>query len=199
LFRERIEALADPLDPGFGFDLIRLSVPVIEPLAPAQLRLEGGALAEGELAALVDRLSTRLGRGRFRRFQPRDTHIPDQAALALPAVAAPPPARWPAPPAGEPPLRPLHLFDPPQPIEVIAEVPDGPPCRFRWRRVLHEVTRYEGPERLAAEWWRRDGPPGLTRDYYRVEDARGRRFWLFRHGLYDEKPDPGWYLHGLFA
>ncbi len=89
-------------------------------------------------------------------------------------------------------MRPLHLFDPPQPIEVIAEVPDGPPHRFRWRRKFHEVMRFEGPERIASEWWKRkDGAvdrAGLTRDYYRVEDARGRRFWVFRHGLYEEKP-----------
>src|SRR5690606_4025598 len=101
----------------------------------------------------------------------------------------------------EPPLRPLHLFDPPQPIEAIgAEVPDGPPVRFRWRRALHEVRRYEGPERIAAEWWTRDTGTGLTRDYYRVEDARGRRLWIFRHGLYGaEKLHPGWYVHGVFA
>ena len=104
------------------------------------------------------------------------------------------------PEPGEPPLRPLHLFDPPQRIEVMAEVPDGPPRRFRCRRVLHEVTRYEGPERIAAQWWRRRDGKGLTRDYYRVEDVRGRRFWLFRHGLYvTEKAVPEWYVHGLFA
>ncbi|HWV60661.1 MAG TPA: DUF6504 family protein, partial [Sphingopyxis sp.] len=84
-------------------------------------------------------------------------------------------------------------------IEVIAEVPDGPPQRFRWRRAFHAIRRYEGPERIAAEWWRRRDNCGLTRDYYRVEDAQGRRFWLFRHGLYDEKPDPRWYIHGVFA
>ena len=80
-------------------------------------------------------------------------------------------------------------------------MPDGPPFRFRWRSVLHHVVRYEGPERIAAEWWRRDDArPGLTRDYFRVEDASGRRFWLFRHGLYgSERVAPGWYLHGLFA
>ncbi len=203
LFGERIDALNDPLDPGFGFDLIRLKVPRIEPLAPVQLQLEGGALSDDALSALVDRLSVRLGRASVRRFVPRDSHIPEQSALALPAVdAAAPVARWPQPQAGEPPLRPIHLFDPPQRIDVIAEVPDGPPRRFRWRRDLHEVTRYEGPERIASQWWRRDpaDPPGLTRDYFRVEDARGRRFWLFRHGLYgSESRDPGWYLHGLFA
>lgn len=41
-----------------------------------------------------------------------------------------------------------------------------------------------------------------TRDYYRVEDESGRRYWLFREGLYD-RPDlsrsPTWWLHGVFA
>jgi protein ImuB len=65
---------------------------------------------------------------------------------------------------------------------------------------LHEVSRHEGPERIAAEWWRRADGAGLTRDYYRVENSAGQRFWLFRHGLYgSEKRDPAWYLHGLFA
>ncbi len=204
LMNERIETLSDPIDPGFGFDLIRLTVPVAEPLAVTQLKLEGGAAGEAEVAALVDRLSTRLGRERVRRLVPQDTHIPEQMQLALPAVeAGQPAAQWPRPTAGDPPLRPLHLFDPPQPIEVIAEVPDGPPHRFRWRRKYHEVKRFEGPERIASEWWKRkDGAvdrAGLTRDYYRVEDARGRRFWVFRHGLFEEKPVPKWYLHGLFA
>ena len=77
--------------------------------------------------------------------------------------------RWPAPRTGEPPLRPLFLFDPPQPVEVIAEVPDGPPHRFRWKRNLHEVRLYEGPERIASEWWKtkggeQSGRGGLTRD-----------------------------------
>lgn len=204
LFRERIETLDDPLDPGFGFDLVRLGVSAAEPLAPAQLELEGGSVGETEIVALIDRLSTRLGRSRLRCFRPRDTHIPEQVQLELPAVEARAPAEWNAARRGEPPMRPLHLFDPPQPIEVIAEVPDGPPHRFRWRRDQHEVVRYEGPERIASEWWRRKDDPlgkgGLTRDYYRVEDARGRRFWVFRHGLFgSEKANPRWYLHGLFA
>jgi protein ImuB len=200
LFAERIESLADPIDPGFGFDMIRMAVPAFEPLAACQLRLEGGTVTREAMAALVDRLGTRLGRGRIRQFAACDTHIPEQSVLTLPAVDAASPASWPAATPGEPPLRPLHLFDPPQRIDVIAEVPDGPPHRFRWRRTLHEVRRYEGPERIAAEWWKRSGKPGLTRDYYRVEDARGRRFWIFRHGLYGaEKNDPAWYVHGLFA
>lgn len=200
LFTERIGALADPIDPGFGFDMIRLSVPRADPLDSAQLELEGGAINREEMAALVDRLSMRAGSGRIRRFVPRDTHIPEQAELALPAIEGARSDVWPIPEPGEPPRRPIHLFDPPQRVEVIAELPDGPPRRFRWRRTLHDVTRFEGPERIAAEWWRRaPDDPGLTRDYYRVEDVRGRRFWLFRHGLYDERPSPCWYIHGLFA
>ena len=200
LLGERIEALSDPLDPGFGFDMVRVGLTRLEILKPEQLALEGGCLSDDALAALIDRLSTRLGRGRVRRLVPADTHIPEQRMLALPALDVTKPVPWPLAETGEPPLRPLHLFDPPQPIEVIAEVPDGPPHRFRWRRTLHEVTRAEGPERIAAEWWRRKDGAGLTRDYYRVEDARGRRFWVFRHGLYGaEKAQPGWFLHGLFA
>jgi protein ImuB len=83
---------------------------------------------------------------------------------------------------------------------VMAQVPDGPPRRFRWRRIAHDVTRYEGPERLSVEWWKRRSMSGLTRDYYRVEDSLGRRYWIFRHGLYgSEKVMPDWYLHGIFA
>jgi protein ImuB len=199
LLRERIGSLSDPLDPGFGYDLIRLSVPVTAPLMAQQLQLAGGNLADSEIGALVDRLGARLGRGRVRRLVAADSHIPEQAAFDLPVADAAPMA-WPAMQPGEPPLRPIKLFDPPQPIDVIAEVPDGPPRRFRWRRQLHEVRAHEGPERIAAEWWRRADGAGLTRDYYRVEDGEGRRFWLFRHGLYGvEKRQPGWYLHGLFA
>jgi len=201
LFAEGVGALADPIDPGFGFDMIRLAVPRDEPLAAAQLALEGGEAREEAVAALIDRLSARVGRERVRRFVPRDSHIPEQAALALPAIDLATPASWPAPEPGEPPLRPIRLFDPPQLVEVIAGLPDGPPQRFRWRRILHEVARAEGPERIGGQWWRRaPGDPGLARDYYRVEDVRGRRFWLFRHGLYGEGArDPRWYVHGLFA
>ena len=200
LFRERIDSLADPLDPGFGYDLARLDVALAERLDASQLKLEGGAARIAEVEALVDRLSTRLGRDRVRRFAPRASHIPEQAELMLPAAATPSPGDWPNPEPGEPPLRPIHLFDPPQRIESIAaEVPDGPPRRFRWRRTVHEVARAEGPERIAGEWWRRHDAAIPTRDYFRIEDRRGRRFWIFRHGLYSETEAPAWYLHGLFA
>lgn len=204
LFDERIANLADPLDPGFGYDSISLHISKTEALTPNQSALDGKEQDRALLTDLIDRLSTRLGPVSLCRLVPQDSHIPEQAQLALPAIRERMPIRWPEPPVGEPPLRPLFLFDPPQTVEVIAEVPDGPPHRFRWRRKLHEVRLFEGPERIASEWWQRKdgeqpGKGGLTRDYYRIEDVRGRRYWIFRHGLYDEKPDPKWYLHGLFA
>lgn len=212
LFAERMESVSDPLDPGFGFDMVRLAVPRAEPLAASQLALEGGAAKEGaDVAALLDALATRAGRNRVLRLAPVDTHIPEQGQLALPAIESRGPAQWQEPPSEyphAPPTRPIHLFDPPQRIDVMAQVPDGPPHRFRWRRALHEVTRFEGPERIAPQWWKiADGQLEkpeqdrfLTRDYYRVEDARGRRFWIFRHGLYStERSNPAWYVHGLFA
>lgn len=204
LFGEKVETLADPLDPGFGFDSVRLSIPGTETLRPSQNHLEGEMPGESDIAALVDRLSVRLGRHRVQRLQPCDTHIPEKGQAARPCIEVSAHKSWPVPKAGEPPARPLHLFDPPERIAVLAAVPDGPPHRFTWRRKSHDVLRYEGPERIASEWWqsKRDplGEKRLTRDYYRIEDAGGHRYWVFRHGLYGrEKSDPDWYLHGLFA
>ncbi|MEP0321527.1 DNA polymerase Y family protein [Bauldia litoralis] len=94
--------------------------------------------------------------------------------------------------------RPLRLFARPEPVEATAAVPDGPPMHFRWRRALYRIARSEGPERIAPEWWCNDEDE--TRDYFRVEDATGHRFWLFREGLYGrETIAPRWYLHGVFG
>lgn len=205
LIRERIDALADPLDPGFGYDMIRLAIPLAETLNSVQVGLEQKVDADAEAAALIDRLSVRLGVGRVRHFQARNSHMPERAGLECAAQSGASNGMWSKPEPGEPAMRPFRLFEAPQLVEVIASIPDGPPRQFRWRRVVHQIVRYEGPERIAAEWWRRrgghePGAGGLTRDYYRVEDSEGRRFWVFRHGLYGrEKNDPDWYLHGVFA
>jgi len=197
LFDERLDALADPIDPGFGFDLVRLAVPVAEPLGSTQPGLDGERADAVALDELIDRLVARLGANRVLRFAPRDTHDPARQMRHVRAGSASA-AGWPIPEPEEPPTRPLRLFARPQPIDTLAEVPDGPPRRFRWRRASHEVARAEGPERIAPEWWR-VGEDAATRDYYRVEDRAGRRFWLFREGLYGEAQTPRWYLHGLFA
>ena len=197
LYRERMAALSHPLDPGFGFDQMRMSVPWTQILAPAQQGLEREAPVEEAFSRLIDRLTARLGPDAVLRFEPFASHIPERAARLVPASARPGGEPWPDLDPDDPPLRPLQMFDPPQPVETLAEVPDGYPLKFRWRRVLHEVTRAEGPERIGGEWWR--APDQRTRDYYRVEDREGRRFWLFRQGLYGETPEPRWFIHGLFA
>ena len=209
LFRERLSALSDPLDPGFGFDLIRLSASRTEIVVQQQRDLDANVHDNDELAALIDRIAARIGGRRVVVQLPQDTHIPERAVLAAPAqhhLTAAAHAIWPARVEGEPPLRPLRLFERPEQIKVIAQVPDGPPARFVWRRATHAVVRAEGPERVAMEWWRSEGEM-LTRDYFRVEDEAGLRFWLYRDGLYDREIEqeegkavqPNWFMHGLFA
>jgi protein ImuB len=210
LFRERLDALNDPLDPGFGFDLIRLSTSRTEIVVQQQRDLDANVHDNDELAALIDRIAARIGGRRVVVYLPQDTHIPERAVLAASAqhhLAAAMHAAWSARVEGEPPLRPLRLFEKPEPIKVpFATVPDGPPHHFTWRRAHHAVVRVEGPERIAMEWWKHNGQP-LTRDYFRVEDEAGLRFWIYRDGLYgselvteEGKPAPSnWFVHGLFA
>ena len=195
LFREKLAALADPLDAGFGFDLIRLSATFAQNLQAKSTGFDTNA-SDGDVLFLIDKLAARFGAHRVMRFQPQDTHIPEGAAVAVPAqhrTAEKYP--WQATRARAEALR---LFAKPEPIETIAQVPDGPPLRFRWRRALHSVIRAEGPERIAMEWWRHQGHEP-TRDYFRVEDEAGRRFWLYRDGIAREIVHPRWYVHGLFA
>lgn len=198
----RIEALADPIDPGFGFDAVRLAVTRSETMEARQPGLAGaGQPAEaGSMADLVGRLVARFGREAVLAFLARESHDPGRAGTVVPLLAAATAAPRPVPEPGEPPARPLTLLDPAEPVEALAEVPDGPPLRFRWRRVLHEIARAEGPERIAPEWWRAGEAWPATRDYYRLEDQAGRRFWLFREGGYGEEgAPPRWFVHGLFA
>ena len=225
LFHEKLEAAEtddDPLDAGYGFDVVRLSACVVERQDQVQASwVEASCDGQGDgldLADLIDRLGARLGLRRVTRLAAIDTHWPEFAVTFVPAAArAPLPAAKSAVAAfgvndtelgqarvrcGERqfslPLRPIRLLQNPEPIETLASVPDGPPARFRWRRVLHEIAAIEGPERIAPEWWK--DMPALTRDYFRAEDTQGRRFWLFREGLYEtETARPRWFMHGLFA
>jgi protein ImuB len=195
----KMDALADPLDPGFGFDAVRLSALRLEDRPQHQAEIEGRGVEEDTAEALIDRLIARFGRTAVLRLVERDTHDPVRASACLSFLTGASGAEISEPKPGEPPLRPLTLFEPPQPVEAMAEVPDGPPLQFRWRRVLHAVTRAEGPERIAPEWWCARQNAAM-RDYYRIEDQEGRRFWLFREGLYgDPVGPPRWFMHGLFA
>jgi protein ImuB len=200
LFADRLAVLGEACDPGFGFDMLRLSALVTERFDPAQTGFAKPD-QDADLAHLIDRLGARFGLRRVTRLVPQDTHIPEFAVAAVPAHV-PQSTNQQLPIAQESlvPARPIRLFDRPELIEAMAEVPDGPPVRFRWRHVLHEVARAEGPERIAMEWWRDQEGCVLTRDYFRVESRQGARAWLYREGLYGrEIAQPRWFLHGLFA
>lgn len=209
LFHERLATLGDTIDAGFGFDLVRLSALSTARFDARQADLAGEVEDGGEeLAIFADRIGARLGETAVLEAVPVESHLPERAAPARPyareearkemverpARGAPTATRRPRPAD-----RPIRLFRQPELIDVPAtEVPDGPPLNFRWRRALHRVARAEGPERIAPEWWceAADAP---TRDYYRIEDAEGRRYWLYRQGLYTTQAVPRWFLHGVFA
>jgi len=200
LFAERLEGI----DPGFGIDLVALAIGRAEALRPVQRSWPAAGKDVPErapVAPLVDRLVNRFGPERVLWREPHESHVPERAERRRSALSGPPSltAIW---PANRPP-RPLRLFAQPESVEVIAEVPDGPPIRFRWRRRLYDVKRAEGPERIEPEWWSDNDPLARgARDYFRVEDTDGRRFWLYRDGLYDDAAQdrtPRWYVHGLFA
>jgi len=198
LLRQKLDALADPLDPGFGFDVIRLEALLAEETKPATISFDSDENARRQILFLVDRLSARFGGTRVQRFVSQDTHIPEAAGVAVPAQDRDfNQGNWTLKrQPDDPPRRPLRLLERPEQIRVPAsEFPEGPPKRFRWRHAQFDVHRAEGPERIAMEWWR---SAGLTRDYFRVETRDGQRFWLYRDGLHGQSV-PGWYLQGIFA
>ena len=188
-------ARLDDVDAGFGIEMLRLRASWAEPLALAQGDIEAAAEAHGtSLSACIDRLTVRLGAEAVARPVPFASHIPERAQ------------RWHPPLEPEPSSqgllefhhRPLKLLDKAEKIAVLYATPDGYPKRFRWRGAVREVARVEGPERIAPEWWRERGSARL-RDYYRIEDGAGCRYWIYRQGLIGDGRGgmPDWYLQGL--
>jgi len=204
LYRERLQAIHDDLDAGYGFEILRLSVLKTERYVAIQEDLSGKSDQARSLSAFADRVLARFGPESLSMLVLQESHVPERATafapiadiaelavqqrLDRPVVAAPPS------------VRPLRLFRHPERVDAIAtELPEGAPASFKWRKILYQVARAEGPERIAGEWWI-DGEDALTRDYFRIEDADGRRFWLFRDGLYGQTvASPQWFLHGIFA
>ncbi len=192
------------IDAGFGIDLLRLTVPVHEPVQAVQScgALDGGARREEGRALddllddLMGRLGARLGFEALTRLHPGESHIPEKAAVVMAAGFSAPEMGWPAGPAQPTyPTRPIRLW-PPEP--VAAEAVPRCPESFRWRGRDHRVVAAEGPERIAPEWWLddpawRSGP----RDYWRVTTGYGERLWLcYAHGA---AMPAGWFCHGAFA
>lgn len=219
LLRERLAGV----DAGFGIDVAVMEARAVERMPSAQASLDRSGEEGDDATRLLDRLATRLGSSRIHALAPRASHIPERAEVRVPPLQGAPTF------SGRTSLRPPRphlIISPPEPVSVMAEVPEGPPLRFTWRRVLRAVARSEGPERIAPEWWRdlalkekretsegvEEGESGLLgepvarssgkrpRDYYIVEDQDGARYWLYREGFYGAPGElpPRWFLHGLF-
>lgn len=146
---------------------------------------EDDAMAQDRIGELVDVLSTRLGAGNVLCADLVQSHIPTRA-FAYQEAASVPPGRgkaWEV--VGQWPDRPTRLLFAPEPIEVIALTPDGPPVRVHWRGMDHAIYAYEGPERIACEWWRNGSraSPGMLIadcDYFKVALPDGRCLWMRR-------------------
>jgi len=193
----RLDRLPKGLEADFGFEAAGLHVLTAEPIPERQtlLTVTDDTADPAGLAHLIDRLEQRLGTGAVRRLHPHQSHIPERAILMRRAGDGPS-AKWTSDVHSN--ARPALLFACPEAAEVMALIPEGPPRHFRWRGVLHQVAQAEGPERIAGEWWRQSNDE-IERDYYVVEDAAGRRFWLYRAGLYGRSgASPQWFVHGVF-
>ena len=212
LFREKLNGV----DPGFGIELMILNARSIVPLRLEQTSLQDGSHAAGaDTSTLIDSLANRLGADNIARLSPRASHMPEHAQSETSLLDTRPESdplkaggaltgeHRPATP------RPIHLLAQPEPIDVMAPVPDHPPVLFRWRRQHHKVRRADGPERIGPEWWREAAyqgsdnstrqPQKHLRDYYCLEDEAGARYWVFREGTYRPNRPPKWFLHGLFG
>lgn len=204
LFSERFTALHDDLDVGYGFEILRLNVLQAEAHDMVQADFSGSGPVDTSFAVFVDQAMARFGPDCLARPVLQGSHVPERASLLLPATGMEEAALADAgrPAGSAPPLRaarPIRLLKNPEPVQAMSAVPEGAPMSFRWRRAQHRVRRAEGPERLAAEWWI-DGEEAPIRDYFRIEDEAGRRYWLFREGLYDPDAEmPRWFMHGVFA
>ncbi|HTU55082.1 MAG TPA: DUF6504 family protein, partial [Acetobacteraceae bacterium] len=193
LLAERLEEA----DPGLGVEAMRLQVPLAEPLGPRQTAaaFPGKASEEADLSPLVDRLANRLGAARLYRAAPVESDVPERSVRRVAPLALPSGKTWP------PRLpRPARLLSRPEPVSAVALLPDHPPAQFVWRGRRHRVAAGDGPERVFGEWWRSDAETFAVREYFRVEDENGSRYWLFRRGDGADLAtgDGSWFLHGFF-
>ncbi|KNY15506.1 nucleotidyltransferase [Shinella sp. SUS2] len=197
--RQLIRLLTDRLetiDPGFGIEIMDLTATLAEPLVLQQAVSSLIEAEEADLAGLVDVIVNRIGAARLYRIAPVESDVPERSFRRIPPLSPETgvtwPSRWP---------RPARLLARPEPVEVMALLPDHPPASFTWRGVRRLVKRADGPERIFGEWWKRDAELAAVRDYFQVEDAEGARFWLFRSGNEEQAASGAgrWFLHGIFA
>jgi protein ImuB len=173
----------ETVDPGFGIEIMRLAATLAEPLAPKQTISSLTEEPEADVSDLIDTLANRVGKQRLYRFAPVASDVPERSVCRV-APAAPDtgeawPNHWP---------RPSRLLPAPEPIETVALLPDHPPISFTWRGIRRRVKCADGPERVFGEWWKRDVELIAVRDYFRVEDEAGERFWIYRAGGGEDTP-----------
>jgi protein ImuB len=185
------ELQINKIEPALGIELFLLEAPKVEDVEPLQEKLWAGnaGLDNTALAELVDRIEAKIGPGRVNRYLPAEHYWPERSIKPAASLIELPENEW---PADRP--RPIRLLPRPEPIEVMALLPDYPPKVFIYNNKRHIIIKADGPERIEREWWL---DKGMHRDYYAVEDEAGQRYWLFRSGHYDAETK--WFLHGFFA
>jgi protein ImuB len=179
------------IEPDPGIELFTLEASIVNDHLPVQEIMwdEKGGLEDVRVSELLDRISNKIGSSNIRRYLPAEHHWPERAFVLASSVSAKPSTSWP-----QFTTRPLQLLYYPERIEVTAPIPDYPPMLFIHKGKIHHIVKADGPERIEQEWWIQQGE---HRDYYRVEDEAGQRYWLFRLGHYNEKKFE-WFLHGYF-
>ncbi|MEO5978045.1 MAG: DNA polymerase Y family protein [Chryseolinea sp.] len=180
------------IEPALGIELFVLDALKVEDHFAHQEKMweESGGLEDIRLSELIDHLSVKIGANSIHRYLPDEHYWPERSIKLAQTIHEKLTAVW-----REDKPRPMQLLPTPETIDVSAPIPDYPPMLFRHKGNLHTVIKADGPERIEQEWWLQQGQ---HRDYYRVEDEDGRRYWIFRLGHYDDKKYQ-WFLHGFFA
>ena len=179
------------IEPALGIELFVLEATKVEDYYPFQEKLweQSGGLDDERLSELLDRLGSKTG-VQATRYLPDEHYWPERSFKPTSSLQEKLTTAW-----RSDRLRPLQLLSKPERIEVTAPIPDYPPMLFQHKGKLHRIMKADGPERIEQEWWLQQGQ---HRDYYRVEDEEGHRYWLFRLGHYDDKKFQ-WFIHGFFA
>jgi len=183
----------DQIKPALGIELFELEALKVAPVDVPQEALWNckPGLDNKSVLQLIDRLSGKLGAAAVHRYVPEARYWPERAVVQAGSLTEVRTRDW----CIDKP-RPTELLPRPEVIQVMALIPDHPPKFFIYKGEHHQVMKADGPERIEREWWL---DAGEHRDYYRVEDANGRRYWLYRSGHYGSNQPFQWFVHGFFA